>query len=54
MVDTHIEQVVFVQVIPMSQKASDALHTQFQMKVFLSYSWICMMSLIADFFINSG
>lgn len=34
MVDTHIEQEVFVQVIPMSQKASDALHTPFQMRVF--------------------
>lgn len=34
MVDTDIEQEVFVQVIPMSQKASDALHTQFQMRVF--------------------
>lgn len=34
MVDTHIEQEVFVQVIPLSQKASDALHTPFQMRVF--------------------
>lgn len=54
MVDTHIEQEVFVQVIPVSQKASDALHTPFQMRVFFSYSWICMMSLIADFCISSG